>query len=80
MLRRRWVRLLTRPAFGFALFTVVMLATHLTGLYELALRDPTVHSLEHAAYFWSGAALPAPAGGGRPAAPPAGRDRALLAG
>ena len=28
--------------------------THLTGLYELALRNPTVHGLEHAAYFWSG--------------------------
>ena len=36
------------------LFTIVMLTTHLTGIYELALRNPTVHSLEHAAYFWSG--------------------------
>ena len=54
MLRRAWVRFLTRPAFGFVLFTIVMLTTHLTGVYELALRNPTVHSLEHAAYFWSG--------------------------
>ena len=46
--------LLTRPACGFALFTVVVLATHLTGVYEAALRDQTVHAFEHAAYFWSG--------------------------
>ncbi len=53
-LRRRWVRVLTRPACGFALFTIAVLATHLTGLYEVALRDPAVHALEHAAYFCSG--------------------------
>jgi putative membrane protein len=55
VLRRGWTRLLTRPAFGFALFTVVVLATHLTGLYEVALTDQTIHAFEHAAYFWSGA-------------------------
>ena len=54
LLRQRWVRVLTRPACGFALFTIVMLGTHLTGLYEVALRDQTVHAFEHAAYFWSG--------------------------
>jgi putative membrane protein len=54
LLRQRWVRLLTRPACGFALFTIVVLGTHLTGLYEVALRDPTAHAFEHAAYFWSG--------------------------
>lgn len=54
VLRERWVRVLTRPACGFALFTIVVLATHLTGLYEAALRDQTVHDFEHAAYFWSG--------------------------
>jgi putative membrane protein len=54
VLRQRCVRLLTRPACGFALFTIVVLGTHLTGLYEVALRDQTVHAFEHAAYFWSG--------------------------
>jgi cytochrome c oxidase assembly factor CtaG len=54
VLRQRWVRVLTRPACGFALFTIVMLGTHLTGLYEVALKDQTVHAFEHAAYFWSG--------------------------
>jgi putative membrane protein len=55
VLRRRWVRVLTRPACGFALFTIVVLSTHLTGLYEVAIEDQTVHAFEHAAYFWSGA-------------------------
>jgi cytochrome c oxidase assembly factor CtaG len=54
------VRLLTRPAVGFALFAAVMLATHLTGLFELALEDQTVHAFEHAAYFWVGVLLLAP--------------------
>ena len=54
MLRRSWVRFFTRPVFGFVLFMIVMLTTHLTGIYELALRDPTIHALEHAAYFWTG--------------------------
>jgi len=54
VLRRRWVRVLTRPTCGFALFTIVVLATHLTGLYEVALTDQTVHAFEHAAFFWSG--------------------------
>lgn len=54
LLRQRWVRLVTRPACGFTLFTIVVLVTHLTGFYEAALRDQTLHALEHAAYFWSG--------------------------
>jgi cytochrome c oxidase assembly factor CtaG len=54
VLRQRWLRVLTRPACGFALFTTVVLGTHLTGLYEVALKDQTVHAFEHAAYFWSG--------------------------
>jgi cytochrome c oxidase assembly factor CtaG len=60
VLRNRAVRLATRPAFGFALLAIVTLSVHLTGLYELALRDPTVHAFEHAAYFWSGMLFLAP--------------------
>ena len=45
---------MTRPAYGFALFTLVVLGTHLTGVYEAALRNQTIHACEHAAYFWSG--------------------------
>ncbi|HEY2140939.1 MAG TPA: cytochrome c oxidase assembly protein [Solirubrobacteraceae bacterium] len=54
VLRSRPVRLLTRPACGFVLFTLAVLATHLTGVYEAALHDQTLHALEHAAYFWTG--------------------------
>lgn len=53
--RRALARLLTgpvgsalsRPWVGLAQFVVVMLATHLTGFYELALRHEGVHALEH---------------------------------
>jgi putative membrane protein len=60
VLSSRPARALSNPPLGVALFAAVMLATHLTGLFELALEDPTVHALEHAAYFWSGVLLLAP--------------------
>ncbi len=72
ILRRRWVRLLTRPAFGFALFTLVMLSTHLTGIYEAALRDQLVHAFEHAAYFWAGVIFLLPLLGADPVPHPPG--------
>jgi cytochrome c oxidase assembly factor CtaG len=49
-----------RPAAGWAAFTAVMLGTHLTGLYELAVRDPFAHALEHAAYLLAGLLFWAP--------------------
>lgn len=60
LLRSLPVRLLTRPACGLVLFTVVVLATHLTGFYEAALRNQMIHPLEHAAYFWTGMLFLAP--------------------
>jgi putative copper resistance protein D len=60
LLRSRAVHILTRPACGFVLFTVVVLGTHLTGAYEAALRNQTIHACEHAAYFWSGLLFLAP--------------------
>jgi cytochrome c oxidase assembly factor CtaG len=54
------IRVVSRPPVGFAVFTVAVLATHLTGLFELALADRTVHTFEHAAYFWAGIMLLAP--------------------
>lgn len=54
LLRSRIARVSTRPACGFVLFTVVVLGTHLTGVYEAALRNQTLHACEHAAYFWAG--------------------------
>jgi cytochrome c oxidase assembly factor CtaG len=60
LLRSRTVHVLTRPACGFALFTGVVLGTHLTGAYEAALHNQTIHACEHAAYFWSGLLFLAP--------------------
>lgn len=60
LLGSRTLHVLTRPAFGFTLFTVVVLGTHLTGVYEAALRNQAIHACEHAAYFWSGLLFLAP--------------------
>jgi len=60
LLRGRAVRLLIRPAGGFALFTLVVLGTHMTGVHEAALRNQTIHACEHAACFWSGMLFLAP--------------------
>jgi putative membrane protein len=49
-----------RPAVGWTALTAVMLGTHLTGVYELALRDPLVHALEHVAYLLAGLLFWAP--------------------
>ncbi len=57
LLRVRALRLLTRPACGFTLFTAVVLGTHMTGLYEAALRNGALHACEHLAYFSSGLLL-----------------------
>jgi putative membrane protein len=59
-LSSRPLRTLSNPAIGFVLFAGTMLATHLTGLFELALEDQTAHAFEHAAYFWAGVLLLAP--------------------
>jgi putative membrane protein len=53
-------RALAHPLTGCALFTATILLTHLTGIFELALGDPAIHGVEHAAYFWSGLLLLAP--------------------
>jgi putative membrane protein len=71
-LASRVVQSVSRPAAGLMAFTVVMLATHLTGLFELALESQTVHACEHAAYFWSGVLLLAPLIGADPLPHPPG--------
>ena len=60
LLHHRGVAFATRPAFGATLLCTVTLVTCLTGLFELSLRNPTSHSLEHAAFFWSGVLCFAP--------------------
>jgi cytochrome c oxidase assembly factor CtaG len=51
---------MSSPAVGFVLFAGVILLTHLTSVYELALDNSAVHALEHAAYFWTGLVFLAP--------------------
>jgi putative membrane protein len=60
LLRARGVRLASSPAVGLGALGAVVLATHFTGLFELALREPALHALEHAAYLIGGLAFFAP--------------------
>lgn len=60
LLHARLVHLISRPAFGLALFVVVVLGTQLTGVYEEALRDRMLHDGEHFAYLVAGTLLLAP--------------------
>jgi putative membrane protein len=60
------MRVLAHPATGWAAFTGVMVGTHLTGLYDLALREPAVHGLEHLAFLTSALLFWAPLVGADP--------------
>jgi cytochrome c oxidase assembly factor CtaG len=51
ILRSRAIYLLSRPPVAFLLFAVTLIASHLTGFYELALRNDNVHALEHVVYL-----------------------------
>jgi putative copper resistance protein D len=69
------VRLLSAPIAAWSLFVVVLWGTHFTALYELTLRSPGIHALEHLVYlatavlFWIPVVGldPAPAGLSHPA-------------
>jgi len=50
-LRSRPARVLTHPAVTCALLPGAMIASHLTGVYELTLRDPLAHALEHLVFL-----------------------------
>jgi len=50
-LRSRPVRALTHPAATCALLPAAMIASQLTGIYELTLRDPLAHALEHLVFL-----------------------------
>jgi putative membrane protein len=47
------IRLVSNPLVAWPLFFVVIWGSHLTGVYEAALRDEGVHALEHVAYLAS---------------------------
>jgi putative membrane protein len=57
-LRSAPARIVTSPLVAWSLFVVVLWGSHVTGVYDLALRSAAVHALEHvallgtAALFW----------------------------
>ena len=64
--RSRTLRVLMSPSVGLIVFAVAVLGSHLSGLFELALRDRTVHLLEHCLYVAAGLLLLAPLIGADP--------------
>jgi putative membrane protein len=60
------LRPLSRPVVGLAVFLLVAAVAHVPAIYDLALRQPAVHAVEHAAFFWSAVALWAPLVGADP--------------
>jgi putative copper resistance protein D len=51
VIRSRVVSFLTWPPFGLVAYIVTIVATHLTGLTGLTLRDPLLHDAEHVLYL-----------------------------
>jgi putative membrane protein len=60
LLRGRVLRAVCHPVPALLAFVAVVALTHLTGLYELALRHPLAHVAEHGAYFVTALAFWAP--------------------
>jgi cytochrome c oxidase assembly factor CtaG/ferredoxin len=51
---RSVLRRLTSPPLAFGLFAVSTIFWHLPRFYELALRSPAWHGIQHACFFWTG--------------------------
>jgi putative membrane protein len=51
VLRSRLVGVITHPVVAFGAFAVVLIVSHLTPLYELALEHEPVHQVEHLVYL-----------------------------
>jgi cytochrome c oxidase assembly factor CtaG len=51
---RRAARSLRGPALSWVLFNVTLVGWHLPAAYDLTLRSPAVHALEHAMFFGTG--------------------------
>lgn len=51
------IRSITRPVPCLAIFTLVVLATHLPAFYDATLRNPILHQAEHALYLAAGLLL-----------------------
>lgn len=66
LLHRPWLRALSHPLGGLAIFVAVLATMHVPAIYEAALRAPVLHGAEHAALLWSSLALWAPLVGADP--------------
>src|ERR1700719_466607 len=51
---QRILRWLTSPPIALLAFAVSTIAWHVPKLYELALRSPSWHGVQHASFFWTG--------------------------
>lgn len=51
---RSVLRRLTSPPLAFALFAVSTIFWHLPKFYEVPLRSPAWHGIQHACFFWTG--------------------------
>lgn len=67
LLRSRFVRVLAHPVTALSVFTVVLVGSHLSPLYNLALERDWVHQLEHVAFLVTALLLWWPAIGVDPA-------------
>lgn len=64
--RSRAARILTQPLVAFSLMPAALALTHLTPFYDLALRHPWAHALEHAVYLATALAFWTPLVGAEP--------------
>ena len=53
-LLKRACEFLTTPAMAWLLFAISTIGWHLPAAYQLALRSPFWHGLQHASFFWTG--------------------------
>ncbi len=69
-LRWRGLELLGNPLVALALFTLIVLGTHLPAVYDAALESDPLHALEHGSYLFAGLVFWAAALGADPGARP----------
>jgi putative membrane protein len=57
IMRAPAARALANPLVAAALFSTVLVGSHVPAFYDATLRSPPLHAAEHAAYFWSAVLL-----------------------
>jgi putative membrane protein len=78
VLRTRTVKVISQPAVTFTAFAAVLVGTHLSPVYDLALRHDSVHQAEHIAYLVTACAFWWPAIGVDPGPTRPGHPARLL--